>query len=236
MIDLDRAFRIPFKDPAWTSRIGLGAVIQMVPILNFAGLGYQLEVMRRARDGDDATLPAWDNLSALFSRGARMFVVDLIYALPIILVFCGFYAAWFGLMFSILPLSGGRSGPSSESILAWTTGMMAASVGFSCVFVLLYLYLLVIMILIPLTRVQMLRTGSVAACLRLGDLLRLFRQRPGEYLGASLMLAGSVYAGSLLSILGPLLLIIAPYAAVVSGHVYGQLAREAPAPTASVVG
>jgi hypothetical protein len=234
MLDLDRAFRIPFKDPAWTSRIGLGAVIQLVPILNFAGLGYQLEVMRRARDGDDATLPTWDNMSALFSRGARMFVVDLIYALPIILVFCGFYAAWFGLMFSIIPLSSGRSGPSGESMLAWTTGMMAASVGFTCVFFLIYLYLIAIMILIPLTRVQMLRTGSVAACLRLGDLLRLFRQRPGEYLGASLMLAGSAYAGSLLSILGPLLLLITPYAAVVTGHVFGQIAREAPAPPGAI--
>jgi hypothetical protein len=71
MLDLERAFRRPFKDPARTSRIGLGAVIQLVPILNIAGLGDQLDVMRRARDGGDATLPTWDNLSALSSREAR---------------------------------------------------------------------------------------------------------------------------------------------------------------------
>jgi hypothetical protein len=47
-MDIARAF----QDPEWTERIGLGTVISIVPILNFASVGYEVEIARRVMRGE----------------------------------------------------------------------------------------------------------------------------------------------------------------------------------------
>ncbi len=43
MIDIGRAIQHPFQDQNWITKLGIGALVNAVPILNFAGYGYMLE-------------------------------------------------------------------------------------------------------------------------------------------------------------------------------------------------
>ena len=51
-MNLEKALTYPFDDKQWASKIGLGALISIIPILNFALLGYVIELMRRVIKGD----------------------------------------------------------------------------------------------------------------------------------------------------------------------------------------
>ena len=45
-MDAEKSFTFPFEDKEWISKLGLGAVISLVPILNFAWSGYLVGIIR----------------------------------------------------------------------------------------------------------------------------------------------------------------------------------------------
>jgi hypothetical protein len=72
-----------FKDKDWVSKILVGALIGLVPILNFATAGYAVQTTRNIRD-DQSPLPGWsNNLGKFFSEGLKLFVIGILYSIPI---------------------------------------------------------------------------------------------------------------------------------------------------------
>jgi hypothetical protein len=75
------AFIWPTRDPEWVTKhliIGLTLLIPIVGAIN--GIGWMLASLDRLRAGEERLAPA--NLSHI-GRGARLFVVNLVYALAI---------------------------------------------------------------------------------------------------------------------------------------------------------
>ena len=86
-MDFNKVFSYQFEDKQWISKLGLGAVISIVPILNFAISGYIVGIIRNVIAGSAELLPNWDDLDKKFSDGLILFGVGVVYALPLIIIF-----------------------------------------------------------------------------------------------------------------------------------------------------
>ena len=75
---------IKYPSDNWAKIIILG-VILIIPIVNFIGLGYLFRIIKATFAGIDET-PDFDEIGELFIDGLKIFVVSLIYSIPIIIV------------------------------------------------------------------------------------------------------------------------------------------------------
>src|SRR5258706_257258 len=87
-IDFGRSVSYPFEDPKWTTKVGILAVMGLIPGLNvIVWGGYALSIARRVMRGEQYPLPAWTEWSDI--------AVTCLYYLPAILVSCCLFAADF---------------------------------------------------------------------------------------------------------------------------------------------
>ena len=101
-MDIGKSFSFPFEDKEWISKLGLGIVITLVPILSFAWSGYMVGIIRNVMNNVTEPLPSWDDLGKKFTDGLILFAAGLIYALPALILLC--------LPLSVIAFSGILSG------------------------------------------------------------------------------------------------------------------------------
>jgi hypothetical protein len=83
------AFVWPVRDPEWAVKLLLVALISLIPIVGqINNIGWMLATLDRLRAGEERLAPA--NLNYIV-RGARVFVVELIYACAIVIIGFAFY-------------------------------------------------------------------------------------------------------------------------------------------------
>lgn len=76
-----------FRDPAWISKVVLGAVLALIPILNFVVYGYALRVINNVRNSNEPVMPAWGGeFGKLWTEGLMLVIINFVYMLPLILV------------------------------------------------------------------------------------------------------------------------------------------------------
>jgi hypothetical protein len=81
---ITETFTWPFRDPEWLSKLLMIALILLIPIIgSINGIGWMLATLDRLRAGEERLAPA--NLSYI-GRGIRLFVVELIYDVWIIVI------------------------------------------------------------------------------------------------------------------------------------------------------
>ena len=84
------AFAWPLRDPHWPGKVLIIAVILLIPIAGaINGLGWMLATLDRLRAGDETLAPG--GLSYI-GRGARLFLVQLVYGLGVGVVGLAIYA------------------------------------------------------------------------------------------------------------------------------------------------
>lgn len=87
-MDVGRSITFVFDDPGWLKKVLIGGLLFFIPIFGwFAVGGYWLRLVRQVSQGEDATLPEWNDFGGDFSRGLQAFVVALIWALPVISIY-----------------------------------------------------------------------------------------------------------------------------------------------------
>ncbi len=72
---------VKYPSSDWTKIIIL-AVILLIPIVNFIGLGYILRIIKATLAGID-DLPDFDEVGDMFIDGLKVLVVGIVYAIPI---------------------------------------------------------------------------------------------------------------------------------------------------------
>jgi hypothetical protein len=78
------AFTWPTRDPEWPAKLLITALILLIPIVGaINGIGWMLASLDRLRAGEEKLAPA--NLGYI-GRGFRLFVVNLVYGLCVVLV------------------------------------------------------------------------------------------------------------------------------------------------------
>jgi hypothetical protein len=86
-VNIERAFSYFFKDPAWVSKLLIGAVMVLIPIIGWLILfGYAMRIMREVAAGSDQPLPEWTNFGGLITDGLKGWGISLIWAIPTIIL------------------------------------------------------------------------------------------------------------------------------------------------------
>src|SRR5215207_211225 len=186
-MDAEKSFTYPFEDDQWLSKLGLGAIISIVPILNFAWSGYLVDIIRNVMDHDPKPLPTWDDLGKKLSDGLILFGAGLVYALPILLVF--------GLPLSLAAFSGLVSGNNNMQ----DVGRMLTETGsvlFFGLLCVLVLYGIVLSIVYPAVLVLFARERTFASCFRLREAFELISRNAGPFFTAwALSMAAGLAVG-----------------------------------------
>lgn len=213
-MDIGKAFGYVFDDDQWITKILVAAAILAVGIL-FSWLlliplilavlllnGYGIEITRRVINGVSPVLPEWDNWGELLMDGLKLFVIQIIYALPIILV---------GVCLGALA---GITAEDSQDV----SSMFSAFSG--C---LNFLWSIVLALFLPAAVAFFVAKGEVSAAFQFGDVFNFVRENFGTYVVvAVLSWVAGIIGGLGLLVCGVGFLVTAPYAGWVTSHLTGQ--------------
>ncbi len=209
-MDFGKAFTFPFDDQDWMKKLGIAALLLLIPIAGFILVGgWMLELMRRVIQGDGRPMPDWDDFGGYFMKGLQVMVVGIVYGLPAILVNICQQAVTFG-------LNSGDLG--SDETMA--TALMVLSVCFGCFS---FIYSILMLIVLPAALGKLATTGQIGAAFRFSEVIGMVRATPGPFIMAML---GSFVAG-IVAMLGVILCVIGmlatmAYAYAIQGHLFGQ--------------
>jgi len=218
-MDIGKAFGFVFEDPEWVTKVLVGGLvvlggILLSPILVgffflFVLEGYALELLRNVRDGLEHPLPRWENWGDKAVKGLKLFIIFLIWAIPIIAV----------LLVSVaISVIAGEN--QDFAPLALVT-----SICFGCASLLWGIWLAV---LSPAIYARFAETEQISAGFELNKLLTFTRDNLGDIIVAVLIsLVANVVAmiaGFVLCVIG--LLFTGFWASLVQFHLFGQIAQR----------
>lgn len=234
-MDIGKAFGFVFEDEEWVSKLLLGTVIMLIPIFGwFALMGYAIEVLRKVKADNPRPLPAWDDIGQYFVDGLMFWVATLIYSIPILIVVCPITLIW------ILPAAAGDS-EDVMAILAGVSGIV--TLGLGC---LASLYGILLALLTPVLQIRYAETGELGDCLRFGEIFHFLFANIGPIILSQILIwAAGMIIGIVVSVavgilsiipicgwilaavLGLLMLPVGAWLTIFSGHLYGQIGRQA---------
>jgi hypothetical protein len=212
-MDIGKAFTFVFDDESWIVKLLIAAAIVLggvllsilvIPaILAFAVLaGYGVEITRRVIHGRSPALPAWDNWGALLSDGLKVWIIGLVYALPIILI-----SVCLGIPTGILA-------EEAQELSSIFSALM------SC---LNFLWSIPMGLLLPAAIAFFVAEDELGAAFRFGEIFTFLRDNFSTYLIVLVMGWVASFIGGLGVIACGLgWLITAPYAGWLTSHLYGQ--------------
>lgn len=212
-MDIGKSFTFVFEDDAWITKILIAALVLflgvifswvlLIPLILAVALlnGYMVEIIRRVIRGQVDGLPEWDNWGDLIAEGLKVLVIQIVYALPIIIAsFC-----------LIIPAAAAESSEGLSVFLSLILGCF------------IVLWAIAITIVLPAATAIYAATGDLAAAFRFGEVFALVRDNLSTYLITLVMSWVASFLGGLGGVvcgLGSFL--TAPYGYMVTGHLYGQ--------------
>ncbi|MGD9046554.1 MAG: DUF4013 domain-containing protein [Anaerolineae bacterium] len=214
-MDIGKSFSFVFQDDDWIVKLLIGAGILLAGLLlswliipvflaGFLLSGYGVEITRRVMRGEAPALPVWDNWGKLFTDGLLVWIIGLVYALPLIV---------FGLCI------GTPIGAINDEVLASLLGSWLGCLNL--------LWVIVMSFLLPPAIGLFVKEDDLGAAFRFGEIFGLIRDNFTTYL-ITVLMAWVAYiigwAGVIVCGFGWLL--TAPYAVFVTGHLYGQAFLE----------
>src|SRR6266852_6394697 len=168
--DFLRPFTFAFDDPRWVPKILLGGVFVLAGVFivgAFFVYGYIARLVRNVINGVQYPLPEWDDLGEYFTEGIKLFLVGLIYALPVIVIV--------GLaVFPAIIL--GANGSDSETLR--NLGTMTAS----CVWLVMFPISLALAVWMPAALLAVVVTGDFAAAFQFKNIWNFIRANIANYL------------------------------------------------------
>lgn len=227
-MDIGQAFTFIGEDENWVKKLGIGVLISFIPFLNFAALGYQVQISRNVMRGEERPLPEWNNLGDLFLDGLRVIGAMFVYMLPMFFLY--------GLAFVLFIAS---IDPAAAADYSGTPPLSPGFFAFMGLFLLCGMpYTLLTWLLWPMLSIQIARKNKWAACFDFRDMGQLIRQDwvnyllvIGLYLGLTMGMSFIIMPAALVFMFIPCLGIIAMMliqgavmilVQAVSGHIQGQ--------------
>jgi hypothetical protein len=224
-MEIGKAFTFIFQDKRWFTKLLLGWLVSIVPILNFAWAGYLVKTLRNVEQDKLEPLAEWDEFGEKFVQGFFLFLAGLVYSLPALIIGS----------FTIFPalLASGESSDTFATIMAVTGSLVGC---------LLLIYALALTILFPALYINLARKGTLGSTFQIGEFFRIMSRNAGAYFLAWLMaIVWTVViflVGGLLFTLVALIPCIGWIAAIVGGglmgvivsvvwaHLFGQVAAK----------
>lgn len=82
MVNYSEAIKRPFSD---IKKLLIGIIIQLIPIVNFLAMGYQLKCAKLAMK-KNYKLPEWTDWGDLFVKGLLAVIISLIFLIPVLII------------------------------------------------------------------------------------------------------------------------------------------------------
>lgn len=181
-MNFSKSFSYMFEDPEWFSKLGIGALVAVVPILNFAWLGYCVAIVRRVRQGNPRPLPEWNsNFGQYFVDGLILTVANFVYTLPMTIIAC------LAITPTLLPLLA----QDNIDLQGWLAA--AGALGFFAIMCVVVFYGLVYSFLSPAITIHFAENGTFGSVFRLGGIVRVIRRDFNTYLIAWLVSLGAAF-------------------------------------------
>jgi hypothetical protein len=218
-MDYGKAFTYPFEDKEWVPKILIGGLLNLVPIVNLAVIGYALRIVKNVADGMERPLPNWDDFGDYFVKGLITFVAALVYALPVMILG--------GLMGVFSALTGYDTSGSQQF-----SPFVVCIWGLSC---LSGLYSLFLGLILPVAFGKYAISNEFGAFFRLGEIFRFIASNLGEYIIAWLLTLVAFFIAGFGTILCFVGVVFTEFWAILVGpHLLGQLFRRSATPVMPV--
>jgi len=232
-MDIGKSLTYMFEDEKWTNKVAVGAVVNMIPVLNFASAGYMLATIRNVANDVVPSLPTWDDFGDYFVKGLVLAIIGLVYALPLLILSCCPLVGLFLPAFSETGETAAALGVLSVTILA-LFGLLA------------FLYALAYTFIMPAVMLHYASAGDFSAAFQFGLIFAFIRDNINSYVKAWLYVLvlgvvigiGELMVGLIVGwipicgwifswVLG---LGVAFWTYLVVAYIYGQFAREVQLP------
>jgi len=220
-MDIGKSFSYPFEDNKWISKLIIGALVSIVPILNFAWAGYLVDLVKNVMNRAAEPLPEWTDFGDKFMKGLYIWVAGLIYALPVICL---------GTIFGV---TAGVSLSSVTEDTANTLGSVFSGVGilFAC---------LMLSFFYPAMIIHFAGKEQFGSLFEIGAIIKVATSKLSPYLTAWLIgIVAAIVVGIVIGLVSLVLNIIpcvgwilawvvgglaGVYTTAVWGHLFGQVA------------
>lgn len=219
-MDIGKAFTFPLDDEGWVKKLIIGAVLLIIPIVNFIAIGYMIRTLRNVAEGRVKPLPEWDQWGDDFMKGLFVAVAGLIYSLPMILV---------SIITAILgAIAGAADAQGVQGIVALCITVL------SC---LSWLWALVMSLFIPAAVVKFAMEGEFGSFFKFSEIQQWIRDNLKSYIIALLVIiAAQIVASFGVIACGIGILFTMFWATVTMGHILGQLVAQTTPPAAAATG
>jgi hypothetical protein len=202
-----KAFSFVFEDEDWVMKTIIAALVSLIPIIGqITVLGWGLEVTKRVIRNDPNPLPDWSDFGGHIVKGIMAWVIGFVYVLPLIILYA-------------CPIIIIAAAQNDDTI---------ASVGWVCFSCLTFIYVVLLMFVLPAALGNYAAKDELSAAFRFGEVFGLVRVAPGAYL---LTILGALIAG-IIAPLGMILCFVGvlwtqAYAVLINSHLWGQAYNEA---------
>ena len=209
--DFVRPLAFVFDDPRWLPKVLLGGVFALASIVLigiFFIYGYLARLVRNTVEGVQHPLPEWDDLGEFFSEGFRIFLITLIYGLPIAALVFAF----------IIPaiMMGSLDNESADQL---SSGMV------SCVFCMVFPIGLALTAWLPAALLRAVVHRNFSAAFQFGEIWRFISANLVNYVLAIAVWLVARFAASFvgLAMLCIGILFTQFWAMLVGGYAFGQV-------------
>lgn len=176
------AFAWPARDPRWLTKILIIGLLLLIPIAGaINSIGWMLATLDRLRAGEETLAPA--NLSHL-GRGLRLFVVNIVYGLAIVLVAAAIYVP------ALLIASSQSQGSANPALVSLAIVLSLLAFSVATLGTLAFNFALPAIVLAT-------DRGGILSGLRVSGVVRRSRINVAYTLIAGLMLIAAGFVGSL---------------------------------------
>jgi hypothetical protein len=169
-----------------------------------------VEALKRVADGMDVPLPEWDDFGGKFIKGLMVFIILLVYTIPMWVVAC---LAW-----GVLIVGGAAE---SDAL------MQMGGLCMTCLYCVIPLWGIVVLLIAPAAVIRYAVTGEFMSAFQFGELFSFISGNIANYIVAIILyMVASFIAGFGIIACGVGVLFTTFWAYLVAAHLLGQVQRE----------
>jgi hypothetical protein len=189
--NLRKVFTYPFEDPKWIEKFLIGCLLMVVSFLllpTFIICGYSAEIIRTVIQGAELSLPEWDQWDKKLADGLKLFVIGLVYMLPLALFFIIAYALLFAGGIGLEFLEYGREPLPSIWIITTFLGTAGGLILFGIGMVIA----LATGVVMPAVICHVIATDDLSAAFRFREWWDIFRANLSGFVISYLLMTGLI--------------------------------------------
>jgi hypothetical protein len=174
--DLNHLLTFPIKETGARQNFLIGALVYLsaffIPILPVILVtGYLMRILRQVLRGEQPHMVAWDEWSEMFTDGAKLFGVRLVFLLPLFLLLCPLMGLSFAFPFLL---------ENTDRVPEWIALLFPLLMG--AFFLLIMPLSIVLGLILPVAEIHVTEKGEFAAGFRFHEWWPIFRANLGGFL------------------------------------------------------